>query len=237
MMTQTSTGWILDVYIEDNEAVLWIKTEQGQVLKLIDDYEPVFYIQPKNDKSGMEIFKILQDLELVKEIRWDYKLIDINSNVKEKLLYVRCYLIHHYNLLLKVLQHETLQQRINQLFNTKLSHIQRYLFTQLRIPPTAKVQIEHEDGELVSITTANDNEDLQLPFSTMQIEVVPFTEQEILDTDDPIKSIRVRYNSADLVFEDDESKLLEDFSNYVISKDPDIIVFVNHDLKYLELFA
>ena len=89
---------------------------------------------------------------------------------------------------------------------------------------------------LVSISTANDNEDLRLPFSTMQIEVVPFTEQEILDIDDPIKSIRVRYNSADLVFEDDESKLLEDFSNHVILKDPDIIVFLNHDpaiLNYL----
>jgi len=233
-MTQTSTGWILDVYIEDNEAVLWIKTEQGQVLRLID--EPVFYIQPKNDQSGKEIFKILQDLELVKEIRWDYRLIEINSQVKQKLLHVRCYLIHHYNLLLKVLQHETLQQRINQLFNTKLSHIQRYLFTQLKIPPTTKVQIEHEDGELVSITTVNDNEDLQLPFSTMQIEVVPFTEQEILDTDDPIKSIRVRYNSADLVLEDEETKMLEEFSNYVISKDPDVLIFLNHDpatLNYL----
>ena len=49
-MTQTSTGWILDVYIEDNEAVLWIKTEEGQVLKLIDYYEPVFYIQPKSEQ-------------------------------------------------------------------------------------------------------------------------------------------------------------------------------------------
>ena len=95
------------------------------MLKLIDDYEPVFYIQPKTEKSGIEIFKILQDLELVKEIRWDYKLIDINNNVKHKLLFVRCYLIHHYNLLLKALQHDTLHQRINQLFNTKLSHNQR----------------------------------------------------------------------------------------------------------------
>ena len=51
-MTQKSTGWILDVYIEDNEAILWVKTEQGHVLKLFDNYEPVFYIQPKNDKSG-----------------------------------------------------------------------------------------------------------------------------------------------------------------------------------------
>lgn len=66
-MRHQSIGWILDVYIEDNEAVLWTKTEQGQVLKLIDEYEPVFYIQPKNEKSGIEIFKILQDLEFVRD--------------------------------------------------------------------------------------------------------------------------------------------------------------------------
>jgi hypothetical protein len=28
--------------------------------------------------------------------------------------------------------------------------IQRHLFTQLRVPPTTKIQIEHEDGELKS---------------------------------------------------------------------------------------
>jgi len=66
-MTQKNSGWILDVYIENNEAVLWIKTENGQVLKLIDEYEPVFYIQPKNEKCGKEIFQILQDLELVRD--------------------------------------------------------------------------------------------------------------------------------------------------------------------------
>ena len=54
-----------------------------------------------------------------------------------------------------------------------------------------------------------------------------------MDTDDPIKSIKVRYDSADLVLEDNESKLLEEFSNYVISKDPDIIVFENHDSNIL----
>lgn len=191
-MIQKSTGCILDIYIEDNEAILWIKTEQGNVLKLFDSYEPVFYIQPKNENCGKEIFQILHDLELVKEIKWEEKLIDINSKLKQKLLYVRCYLIHHYNLLLKVLQHETLQQRINQLFNSRLSHIQRYLFTQLEIPPTTKVQFEHEDRELVSIGEID--QDLQSPFSMIQVEIIPFTEQEVLDRDDPIKSIRVRYD-------------------------------------------
>ena len=131
------------------------------------------------------------------------------------------------------MQHETLQQRINQLFNTGLSHIQQYLFTQLRVPPSSKVQIQHDDGELISICTVSDNENYRLPFSTMQVEVIPFTEQEILDRDDPIKSIRVRHNSVDLMLEDDESTMLEQFFNYIKSKDPDIIVFDHHDLDIL----
>jgi DNA polymerase elongation subunit (family B) len=230
-LIQKSTGQILDVYIEDNEAVLWLKTEDGKVLKLFDTYEPVFYIQPKNENCGKEIFQILQDMELVKEIKWEDKLIDINSKIKQKLLYVRCYLNHHYNLLLKVLQHETLQQRINQLFNSRLSHIQRYLFTQFKIPPTTKVQIEHEDGDLVSIGEVN--QDLQLPFSMIQVEITPFTEQEVLDIDDPIKSIRVRYDSTDLLLQDDESTVLEQFFDYIKLKDPDVVVFNNHNLNVL----
>ena len=53
MMTQTNTGWILDVYMENDEAVLWIKTDEGQALRVIDNYEPVFYIQPKTEQHGM----------------------------------------------------------------------------------------------------------------------------------------------------------------------------------------
>ncbi len=235
-MTQNRNGWILDVYIENNEVILWIKTDEEQILRLIDDYEPEFYIQPKTEQSGTEIIQILQDLELVKEVRWDLKLIDINSTIKEKLIYIRCYSIHHYNLLLKALQHETLQQRIRYLFNTKLSHIQRYLFTQIGVPSTSKMKVEFEDGELISISKSSDNEDFQLPYSVMQVEIVPSTEQEILDRDDPIHSIRVRSNSEDLMLEDGESKMLQDFCNYITSKDPDIIVFQNHNpdiLHYL----
>ncbi|MEP6576396.1 MAG: hypothetical protein ABJB85_08215, partial [Nitrososphaerota archaeon] len=228
-MIQNCIGWILDVYIEYDQAVLWVKSQDGHVLRLTDDYDPVFYIQPKDEKSGEEIFQILSDLELIKEIKWDHKFTDINSNVKQKLLYVRCFSIHHYNLLLKTLQHETLQQRIRRLYNTKLSHIQRYLFTQLMIPPTTQVTIEYQDGELVSIREGSEREDLQLPFTVMYVEVIPFTEQEVLDRDDPIKTITTTYNSDSLILEDNESQVLEDFSHYVISKDPDIIVFVSHD--------
>jgi hypothetical protein len=40
-MIQTCNGWILDVYIENDEPVLWLKTDNGKAIKLVDDYEPI----------------------------------------------------------------------------------------------------------------------------------------------------------------------------------------------------
>ena len=227
------TGWLLDVYIEEDQAVLWIKTEEGNTLKLVDCYEPYFYIEPKSEKDGIELFQILRDMELIKEIRWEQKFTNISNNVSQKLIRVGTYFIHHYNLLLKVLQHDTLRQRIRHLYNTNLSHLQRYLFTQLKIQVTSKVSVEYEDRKLKSIKRINNDEEIQPPFSIMQVEIVATTEQAILDTDDPIQSINARYNEEDATFHDDESTLLQDFSNYVVSKDPDIIIFKNYDLAVL----
>ncbi len=107
------------------------------------------------------------------------------------------------------------------------------MLTQLEIQVTSKVSIEYEDRELRSIKRINNDEEIQPPFSIMQVEIVATTEQAILDTDDPIQSINARYNGEDARFHDDESTLLQDFSNYVVSKDPDIIIFKNYDLTVL----
>jgi DNA polymerase elongation subunit (family B) len=230
------TGWILDVYIEEDQAILWIKTEDGNTLKLIDCYEPYFYIEPKSEKDGMELFQILRDMELIKELGWEQKFIDISNNTRQKLIRVGTYLIHHYNLLLRVLQHDLLRQRIRNLYNTHLSHLQRYLFTQLKIQVTSKVNVEYEDRELRSINRINNDEEIVIPLSMIQVEIVPTTEKTVLDEDDPLQSINARYNEEDATFCDDESTLLQDFSNYVVSKDPDIIIFKNYNqlvLNYL----
>jgi hypothetical protein len=89
-------------------------------------------------------------------------------------------------------------------------------FTQLRVVKTgSKLKVKLEDGDLISICKLSDNQDSQSPFALMYVELVPSTEQEVLDRDDPIQSIRVRYDSDDLMLEDNESKMLQDFSNYV----------------------
>ena len=226
-------GWLLDVYIEEDEAVLWIKTEDGNSVKLVDCYEPYFYIEPKSEKEGAELFQVLRDMELINEIRWEQKFTNISNNVSQKLIRVGASFIHHYNLLLKVLEHDTLRQRIKHLHNTNLSHLQRYLFTQLKIQVTSKVSVEYEDRKLKSIKRINDDGKIELPFSIMQVEIVPTTEQAILDADDPIQSINARFHEEDSTFQDDESTLLQNFSSHVVSKNPDIVIFKNYDLAVL----
>lgn len=46
---KTCVGWLLDLYVEDDSIVVWIKTQKGKVLKFIDDYNPCLYVLPKTE--------------------------------------------------------------------------------------------------------------------------------------------------------------------------------------------
>ena len=52
---ETCVGWLLDLYVEDDSIVIWIKTQKGKVLRFIDDYNPHLYVLPKTEHDG-EIF-------------------------------------------------------------------------------------------------------------------------------------------------------------------------------------
>jgi DNA polymerase elongation subunit (family B) len=222
---QCCTGWILDTFIEYGQPVLWIKCADGQTHRVVAKYGPTLFLLPKNEQAGSELIQILSDLELVKHVGWDYKFNDINHTILTKLIYVQCYSIHHYNLLLKALQHEMLCQRIQKTYNTKLSHLYRYIFENLPNNPMAKIVVEHDNGDLISISRSNDHETLGILFSLMYVNVNPTYSQGILDGDDPIESIRVKIQDETIDFTGHESDLLQQFSIYTINKDPDIIVF------------
>jgi hypothetical protein len=52
------TGWLLDVSIDNDRAILSIKTEEdGQILKLRDSYYAALYILPRTESDGYIFFK------------------------------------------------------------------------------------------------------------------------------------------------------------------------------------
>jgi DNA polymerase elongation subunit (family B) len=231
-MVEFCKGWLLDAYIENDEAVLWIKKEDGAAVKLFDEYEPGFYLESKNKQDGSELIQILSDLHVVSEVKRECKSKGFNES-RTELLYVKAPTISHYNLLSKVLQHEMLSERINKRYNNNLTHLQRYLFTKLNIEPCSKVIVEYDGQNLVSIEKIEDN-DIKSPFSVMHAEIILQSDSQVLDLEDSIKQIEAKFeNEQTLLFEGDESKTLTDFCNYVVSTDPDVIVFSNYDLNIL----
>jgi hypothetical protein len=147
-------GWLLDVPIENDHAILSIKTEEGQILKLRDSYCPGFYILPRTESDGLHLFQALSREEEI-AVRWEEdKHTDLfDSRKTRKLIHVQLRSLRYYEPLIKKLEGDCL---VKQLFNTDLSHAQQYLFTKLRIEPTSKVEVKYEGSKLLVVKIDDD---------------------------------------------------------------------------------
>jgi DNA polymerase elongation subunit (family B) len=212
------TGWLLDVCIDNDHAILSIKTEEdGQILKLKDAYHPGFYVLPRNES----LFQILSREEEI-AVSWEDKHTDLfDSKKTKKLIHVRLRLLRYYQPLLKKLEND---YRVKQLFNTDLLHVQQYLFDRLKIEPTSKVKVEYDGSKLLEAARIDDDTDLHPPpFSMLYFDL--HTYSGLLASDDAVRLIKVRYGEDDAVFDNNEEKIiLQQFSDYVNEKNPDIIV-------------
>jgi DNA polymerase elongation subunit (family B) len=241
---KTCAGCLLDLYVEDDRIIIWIKTQKGKALKFIDDYNPYLYILPKTEYDE-DLFRLLsQQTDIVTNVRWEYKLTNLfdqhDDRSKKKLIFVALDSINNYKHLLRMLERDS---RVMQLFNTDLLDIQKYLFTKLQIEPTSKVEVEYDGLRLHKISKINDDKEISPPpFSVLYAEVktagspspssfsyggVTHHQQS---ADNPITSISVRYqNYESVLFQGpEEKKVLENLANYVVDKDPDVIFCRNN---------
>ncbi len=215
-------GWLLDVCIDNDHATLWIKTEDGRILKLIDSYHPGFYILPRNESDGSYLFQILSREEEI-AVRWeeDKRTNLFDSNKESRLIHIQLQSLRYYQPLLKKLTEDC---RVKQFFNTDLLHVQQYLFTKLGIEPTSKVEVEYDGSRLLEVLKIDDEEDVHTPpFSMLYFDL--HTYSGILALDDAIRVIKVRYEENEDVFDSSEEKvILQQFSDYIFDKNPDIII-------------
>jgi DNA polymerase elongation subunit (family B) len=210
------TGWLLDVSVDNDHAILSIKTDDGEILKLRDPYCPAFYILPRNES----LFQSLSREEEI-SVRWEYKYTDLfDSKKTRKLVHVQLRSLRYYQPLLKKLEDD---YRVRQLFNTDLLHVQQYLFTRLRIEPTSKLKIEYDGSKLLQAVKLDDENDVNPPpFSLLYFDL--HTYSGLLASDDAIRLIKIKYGGDEVVFDNNEEVILQQFSDYVHDKNPDIIV-------------
>jgi DNA polymerase elongation subunit (family B) len=237
-------GWLLDVSIEQDTAVLWIKTEDRKILRLKDFYQPFFYILPRNEHDGHYLFHILSQQSIVKKVSWEgNKFTNLFSKKdRQKLICVFPESVQYYAALSKKLEKD---YRVKQFFNTDLSHIQQYLFHRLKVEPTSKVEVKYDGSRLVKLTKVDESEVSPPPFSILYLSV--YTSSGKITLEDSVMMIGVRYEDMqdsqqqreEILFNYKEERcILEEFCKYVQAKDPDIIVwlgdhYANTILDYL----
>ncbi|MGB6526511.1 MAG: hypothetical protein WBF33_00240 [Candidatus Nitrosopolaris sp.] len=206
----STIGRLLDVTVERNAATLWIKLKEGGLPRLADKYQPYFYILPRNERAGTELFHILSQQPRTR-VEWQRKLTDIfDADRHEILLCAYLESTYYYNTLVKKLQNDP---RVARLFNTELSYVQQYLFTRLKVEPTSKVQVQDDNERLVSLTKIYEL-DVSPPFTVLYFEVISASSQYSLDShdvNDHIRQINARYQEEpEITFEGDEETILQD---------------------------
>jgi DNA polymerase elongation subunit (family B) len=201
--------------------------------ELADTYQPNFYVLPKDENKGADLFQVLSQQASVKKVEWEDKFTDLVDNDKhglKKLICVCPESLLYYKTLLKTLEKDP---RVVKLFNTDLSHIQQYLFTKLKIEPTSKVEVQYNKNDSRLIKISKINEDLVAPpppFSILYFEIHTRSSSNNLghDVNDPITEIRARYqHEPEISFKGSEDSILKDFSEYALANDPDILVSSN----------
>ena len=215
-------GWLLDVSIDNDHVILWIKTEEGQTVKLRDSYHPGFYILPRNESDALRLIQILSREEEEIAVRWEYRRTNLfDSNKQTRLIHVKLRSLRYYQPLLKKLERD---RQVKQLYNTDLLHVQQYLFTKLKIEPTSRVKVEYNGSKLLEISKIDDEDDVNPPpFSLLYFDLRTYL--GIPASDDAIRVIKIRCGEDDVEFDNGEEKvILQQFSDYVHEKNPDVIV-------------
>ncbi|MGB7960492.1 MAG: hypothetical protein WCF46_11415, partial [Nitrososphaeraceae archaeon] len=226
MVSQTAIGWILDVSKDSirNDIVILIKLVDGKVISFKQRLnEFIFYILPKSYQAGQELLQQLsRHDQLIKRIFWSEKFVDLQDKTKTNLIGIS--LDNNDRQDFKILiQKLGRDPRVNVLYNIDISEVTQFICTQLRIPPTSKVEIEYDKAteRLLSISKIDDSHEISPPpFSTMYIEVLSET---VNDSDRSLQlAVRIDEQSVTLAVSDLSDP---EFISYITQNDPDIILF------------
>ncbi|MBO3803122.1 MAG: hypothetical protein JTT11_04505 [Candidatus Brockarchaeota archaeon] len=214
-------GWILDVYVEEEGAVVWLLAADGPRLKLTDRYRPFFRVLPK-EGFEREVFNALAGTPNVADVRLEEKRVNLEGE-KGKLIAVTLDGLGCYGRIVGAAENAA---GVKGVYDADLLHVQKYVFTRLGVAPTGKVEVEHEGGRLVSAKPLDDSSEVAPPpFTVLSfcIEVEgPFQTRRA--GRDPVASITARCGEEAFKLDGEEPEVLEGFQSLVREKDPDFLV-------------
>jgi len=233
---KSGEGWILDVYVDGDEAVLWIKTIDGAALRLTDGYTPSFYVKLYDGAEIEPLMNIMETHPHIIKVEEEEKYTSLKTEYPSKVIRISIDSVRNLDTVIEDLNK---LREVEDCYNTDLLHVQRYLYRK-HLPPTSKVSISYSDeGELRSLEVLDDYLEIKPPpFTTLLFDLQISSEKLSPNVEkDPLSRIMVYDEDIQTVasFEGEEKDLQKSFEEYVKQVDPDFLVArnVEEQLTYI----
>lgn len=222
-------GWLLDVYVQDEEAVLWFVECDGRRTRLTSTYSPFFHVGLRRQEDRERLIRELARCAAVDSVCTEFKRTSLGSCDPEPLIRVNLASAKELDQLVRGLEEN---HSVSDVYNVDFKHVQRYLLTQLQIEPTSKVVVEHDGERLLSIEKVDDSMEIAPPpFNMLRFR----TEVDALSK--RISWIEICTERGLVRLGGVESELIDSFLNYVESEDPDFLFCPKCDEEYMTLEA
>ena len=156
-------GWIYDAYSEQNQITLWLRTDQGQTIRLTDSYQAELYATPKNHAAS-ELAELIAGHPLVESTSTCLRYSKISDETESEIVRITT----EPSNLTRII-HDLDSAGLCTLYNTDLSPIQRYFFTR-NLAAFGKFQVEcEEELAIKQIRFVEDDTPPQLCFTQLEL--------------------------------------------------------------------
>ncbi len=204
-------GWLLDVYIENGNTFLWVKTDDG-VVKLSEGFNPDFYFLPSCEASQL-IDTISEHVNIIKAST-ERKYVSLKMEREVETVHV--WIDSTWNLK-RVTRDLKKLKLVKDFYNTDLLNVQRYLFSK-GVAPSNRVKVELKEGLRVKVL--NDGYRVKPPpFTDLKFKLKTNSEQGRGNL--KIREIEI-YSCKNLRGEEEE--ILSNFLELIEERDPDFLV-------------
>jgi DNA polymerase, archaea type len=218
-------GWILDVYpTQQGEVAVWIISESGERIRLIDTFQPQIYVSARQDDLERLPSRLYSNHDIAK---WSFvqKYAKPTDTEKTRVLEITLKDARRVpQLTLQILRlGDYSKYEIN---NCDLRADRAYFFSK-DLFPLAYVEVMNEKSNLTySLLDSVDRTDYSVPpLRTLRMQVDVAKKGKIAHFDDPIQQITIEHEGKQVTLDsgDEKDKLLK-LTQTVIELDPDFIL-------------
>ena len=235
---RTLEGWIIDANVDNNinGISIWIKRKSdGKVINVLSDWEPFFYIYPKNPCWDAErLAYVISQHPHVSEVETAGKYVKLGDRKKRNVIRVKANGVNSFQRVKKDVE----KLGSLELFNVDIPLEQMFFFST-KLFPFAYVSLNVDDKQQLKSHKLLDSRmevDYEVP-TLRRLTIIPQgKEKHILSPIKPMKRIILKIEdggaSEDHIIENEcENELLMDLLQRVSILDPDVILSCEGDAK------